>query len=382
LRARAFREGYKASRETAAEFFIERLGFSRTRLAAWYRSDHGVRLMESRVIRWLDQSGNGRHADAGRRWVTRRLSSGLSLPERRRSAPLFVPEAVHGFPVLRGEVGQYLRLRRFVPLQGDLTFVFVASADAGGSGPVVGDGDDGDIRIDGAPPRSLSVRFNVGVPGTKAEFEPPLAPGGFAFWAIVRRDEKVLFYRSGDLIARKNLERVTPMNLELILARRTWTDFFRSELCELLVYQRALREDEIAKIIAYFERKYGPAARLPIRPTRHDVEDLEESEEIASTQEEEEEEPLPRAREETPERKTRLFFGTVKSVNAVTRLLRVAQAVDEGETPVTRRFRLSLKAELRTADGETFDLQTLQPGMKVRLRVSPDGRSALSITRL
>ena len=352
LRARAFQPGRVPSESVVADFSLESRGFSREGLAAWYRSDRGVRRVDSRIVRWADQSGKGRHALAGRRWAGRRAAAGV--PEKLASAPLILPDAVKGFPVLRGEPGCYLRLRRYIPLRGDCTIAFVCSAEAGDSGPVLGDGDDGNIRIENVPRGALSVRFNVGVPGVRARIKTPRAPGEFSFWTVTRRGTRALLHGAGELLATKRLPDITPMNVQVLLGRRVWTDFFRSELCELLVWERALREDERVEVDAYLKRRYGPFESLPLRPTGAADEESREVEELLSEtgQEEEEgeekEEKEEREEGESPGRETPSSSEETPSEPTRKPLVRVVD-LDVGES---RRITLS--------DGSEVDVKLIE----------------------
>jgi hypothetical protein len=286
LKAAAIKAGLRPRSVSQAAFTLGGPPFSRERLELWLRADAGVSVSLGRsarasapqesegpgeergevpqrgeseaptprslpdarnprleiVTRWADQSGNGRHAQA----------SG-------DRAPAFAPDGPGNHPVVRGDNGLSMTLRRLVPLPDDCTFLFVGSF-TGNSSAVVGDGDDGWFGMRELGPGEFTVRFSVGERGFNARLRSRYEPGRFAVWSVIRKGGRVTIYRNGQ----RATERAdypsdgSTMNLGLLMGMRPRNVNLKGDLAELLVFSRALSDDHRAGIERYLTEKYGP----------------------------------------------------------------------------------------------------------------------------
>ena len=379
LRARAFRAGLEPSEVVETTFHVDRSDVPRAGLAAWFRSDRGLKTVDSRVVSWRDQSGNGRHALAGRVWPERaRRSAEASLGPLRASAPRVATSV--GLSVVLGDFGRYLRLRRYVPLTGDCTLVFVASSGRHGSGPLLGDGDDGLVETSAD---RIGVRFNVGVPGVAADLRKTFPPGSLSLLTVIRKGKEVRLFHDGSALKPARVPVVTPLNLEILLAMRVWTNFCRGGLCELLVYDRALTAAERERVEGALRKKYGPFPRalgeeIARLSSGFDPETGEEGEgeETGETPER----PAPeRPKAEAEGEKEASFTGVVKAVDARKRIVRIEQEVDDGERSVTKAFQIARKVMVIAPDGETIPLRALKVGVRVTVQIGEDVKSAVRV---
>jgi hypothetical protein len=241
LRAAAFGADVKAGPVAAAAFVLGGPAVPRTGLELWLKTDAGVTAEEGALVGWSDQSGNGRHAE------------GVAA-----TAPRLVTNKTGGPPLLVGERGKFLRLRRLVPLPGDCTLVFLAAI-TGPASAVVGDGDDGWIGMDDLARGRLHARFSVGEPAVRPQLRDGYTSGRVAVWTVVRQGNRVVVYRDGKPAAVPDTltSRGTTLNLGLLLGMRPAVQNLKGELAELLVYGAAIPGEERAAVEQYLGDKYG-----------------------------------------------------------------------------------------------------------------------------
>jgi hypothetical protein len=242
LKAAAFLTGKKPSPAGTAAFTFNGVALPREKLELWFRADTGTRLDGKTVLEWFDQSGNGRHA----------------LAAASASAPLVGANRLNGLPVVQGEPGKFLRLRRLVPLPGDCTVIFFASF-TGPAAAVVGDGDDGWIGMDKPVRGELHVRFSVGEASLRPKLPGPYELGGFSVWTLIRQGNRVMVYRDGKEVSSSTplVSTGSPMILGLLFGMRPLAQNFKGELAELLVFSTALVPADRIKLEQYLSDKHG-----------------------------------------------------------------------------------------------------------------------------
>jgi hypothetical protein len=239
LKARSFR-GQAASRRTAAEAFeISEVPFAREGLRLRLRADAGVESQGGRVARWSDQSGEGRDA----------------AQTHEGSRPEWLDAEAGGRPTVRGGEGRFLEVPTLS--LGDATVVLVARF-AGPQQPFVADGDDGHVGT--GDPGNLSVRFSAAERGIRA---PGVEPGRLDVWTVVREGANVRFYRNGresgsGRSGSQGLGREGPsgFHVKLLFAQRRHRGFSGGALAEVLVFDRALGEEDRRRVEAYALDKY------------------------------------------------------------------------------------------------------------------------------
>lgn len=244
LQARALADGKSPSTVTQIEFVHEPVQFSRDGLQLWLRADRGVDVGDDgRVEAWRDQSGQGRHALPLSNWS---------------DPPFFVENAAGDKPAVRAEGDQSLQLYRLAPLFGDGTLLFLAAFGAGEggegvegrgySGSLVGDDDEGHIALGDMPNAQLNVKFSATGDGATIGLQQPYQPGTFAIWTLIREGGRLRLYRDGELQGEASA-RTETFNISALLTQRSWgVNGFRGQLAEMLIYNRALPDDERTEV--------------------------------------------------------------------------------------------------------------------------------------
>ena len=227
-------------------------------LVLWLRSDAGVVATDGTVTSWEDQSGNFNHAIA---------------PEG--AEPTLVEGAINGLPALQFDgITNNLAISDSVTLlnYGDLTSFFVVKFDdfatfrsvwaktdvnhpsptdyylLPGSGIprlIRGDGETQLASVDGSRP-AMAGRYAV--IGFKHDFDEGTFLSG-----------PVTHYMQGDpngggMLNSAILDEGLPLRIGTRDDFGTW---FKGEMAELLIYNAALSEEDIASLNAYLENKYG-----------------------------------------------------------------------------------------------------------------------------
>ncbi|MBI3829589.1 MAG: protein kinase [Planctomycetes bacterium] len=213
-------------------------------LALWLRSDAGVTLKDNAVIQWADQSGRNRHAAA--------KSSG--------EAPTLVANALNGLPALRfdgkddflavpelkGEMKSFSILWTLKPFShSDYNQSF--SAEGGWGQFVFHTTGDGSVYVGTNVPARISPGDGPGK-GTVALNE-------WQQFAYIFNNGEAALYKNGKQLAKKKLEIAawTGFRLSGYAGKNTMD----AELTEFIVYDRAIGDDERAKI----ERHLLPAGK-------------------------------------------------------------------------------------------------------------------------
>jgi hypothetical protein len=209
-------------------------------LHLWLRSDAGIDAPGGRMLRWFDQSGNGRTA---------------TMPTTTRQ-PFFVGGALNGLPVIRFAGAQSMNLS--VLAQPTTFSVFVVGKNANPSesfsmilGPS-GNAPNNQLRWENGS-QALFV-------GTGNNFPVVTSTIGNTrtYHALsAKYDGSTLtVYRDGNATSVRSLTTSGPWTLASV---GSWysTYFLRGDLAEIVMYDRALSESERASVNAYLRSKYA-----------------------------------------------------------------------------------------------------------------------------
>lgn len=232
VRARAFRGALKSLQTAREEFEIAAVPFERRGLRVWLKADAGTEGEGDRLAFWRDQSGRAGHA----------------VQDARDARPLLRREEGRAF--VAGQDGAFMHLP-MVSLS-DCTAFMVASFPPGEHSVVLADGDDGHL---GSSEGRLGARFSVAEHGMTGGSAPS---GRWGAWTVARRGSDVTFRRNGsDGESRRTRRRFGPpreptdFHVKLLFAQRTYRQFFRGGLAELLIFDRALSREEIDAVESY-----------------------------------------------------------------------------------------------------------------------------------
>lgn len=206
----------------------------------WLRTDTGVTLNGNNTARWADQSGNGR-------------SAGMTTAARQ---PAFVPGVLNGWPVLRFAGAQSMVLDvASAPTQYTVFVVgknsrtdesFSMILGPGGSNP------NSQLRWENGN-QSMIVGLGNNLPVTNSTIGNTRTYHAL----VVRYDGTTLqTYRDGILRSTTNHATSGPWRINQIGAY--YDSFFMTgDLAELLIYNRALTDEERQSVGVYLRSKYA-----------------------------------------------------------------------------------------------------------------------------
>lgn len=265
--------GFEAVARAGTEFLARphdaSVGVPRPGLALWLRADQGVLLNGVSVPGWADRSGNGRNASQ-------------PVPS---SQPMLVRNAVNGHPVLRFDgVDDFLTFPCPVTGLTGMSLFLVSSTLEERSGGVNGSGnaalfwheteDCGTVLL---APGQNRVRFFFGTGQKQAIFtsmRPASIDRSFAVTTALKRGtEATLFVNGAEMLriadqrpAIGGCEKVGHIGRgegDLLTNRQFqgqfegWT-YFSGEIAEVVVYSRAVGEEERRSVEEYLLEKYLP----------------------------------------------------------------------------------------------------------------------------
>lgn len=236
------------SNETDATTLSSGVGVPFGSLALWLKADAGLAQggTNTPVSLWADQSGNGNNAQQ---------TTGSQRP-------MWVPNALNGFPVVRYTGGQYLNLPNFLtPLSQAEAFAVVKAAPVGnnyqslwflgGSGNAY---DEEYPLYDGSIHENFgsSSSYNLGVPAQSLNqyhmYEVAAQSNNWAAWI----NGVLLFQTSANTVAFSSSPTLSGdyNNIDN-------PTLFHGDMVEILIFTRVLTADERATVNDYLNGKYG-----------------------------------------------------------------------------------------------------------------------------
>jgi hypothetical protein len=263
--------GYEAQAGPGAEFASRpqdpSAAVPRSALALWFRADQGVGLNGAAVSLWGDRSGNNRHA----------------LQPLAPCQPLLIRNALGGHPVLRFDgIDDHLIFPCPVTGLAGMTIFLVSSTLEERSCGVNGAGNSaifwhetenfGTVVL---TPSSSKVRFFFGTGQNQAIFSYPRPrpiDRGFSLTTALKRGTEALLFVDGRqslrvggqkpaLAACEKVGQIGRGEGDLLTNRQFqgqfegWT-YFSGEIAEILVYARAVSEEERLSVEEYLLGKY------------------------------------------------------------------------------------------------------------------------------
>lgn len=213
---------------------------TRAGLHLWLRADAGIELASGpQILRWRDQSGNGRNGS-------------MATVSRQ---PTLVPGALNGQPVVRFFGAQSLALEvpstptqftTFVVGKNSMTSEsFSMILGAGGSSP------NNQLRWDNGS-QALFVTHNAGTIVTS-----PIGNTRVYHALSTRYDgTAITFYRDGNAMSSRAYTATAPWTIAQVGA---WfsSNFLVGDLAEVIIYDRPLSESERASVNTYLRTKYN-----------------------------------------------------------------------------------------------------------------------------
>lgn len=227
--------------------------FPTTGLHLWLRSDIGVTASPQgtssalRVTKWLDQSGNGRHAS---------MSSATSAALARQ--PYYVTGALNGLPVIQFQGGQSLGLDIWAQPTSFTVFVVGKNANPSESFSMIlgpgGNAPNNQLRWENG-----SNALFVGTGNAMPAFTSPIGNTRVYHALSGRYDNPrslMEVFRDGNPISTHSFRTTGPWTLASV---GSWysTYYMRGELAEVIIYDRPLSETERVAVNSYLEGKYG-----------------------------------------------------------------------------------------------------------------------------
>jgi tetratricopeptide (TPR) repeat protein len=227
----------RADSSTAPEVAVDRM--PTTGLQLWLRSDAGTFVTGGRVVRWLDQSGQGRNA-------------AMSNPSRR---PSFVAAALNGLPVVRFQGKQSLAFDKLVDPASFSVFVvgknnqrletFSMILGPGGNSP------NNQLRWENGS-EVLFVGTGNDLPSTRSSIGDTRV-----YHALSATYDRTTMsvYRDGKRTSSHRFQTTGPWALASLGSYYS-SEFMDGELAEVIVYDRVLPEGERKFVNRYLRDKY------------------------------------------------------------------------------------------------------------------------------
>lgn len=229
-------------------------------LAFWVKADAGVSLNGSAVTQWSDQSGNGRHA-------TQSTTS---------SQPILVANGLGGKPALQFDgVDDFLQFG--LPINGwtGMTIVMVSSSTGDPSGGANG-GENAPLFWDETASwgwtflspfqTSVKLRFGTTQTGNLSAYSRPAAIGSSMTTTISKHDGATdTLYVNGSQVwsAGGKTASIAGAVGTPWIGRGAGSTFFSGRIAEILVYNRAITDDERQTIETALADKYTASAPPP-----------------------------------------------------------------------------------------------------------------------
>jgi hypothetical protein len=223
---------------------------SKEKLTLWLRADQGITAdAQGRVSRWQDESA-GKH-DAAQ--------------PSESAQPTLVADALNGKPALRFDgKGRFLNIAGQVLTSQQFTLLAVVNDGAPGSGYR-------EVFSNWHSKSDIGQALFLGLAGNSIRLSDHLSPAGalsqpekhFILTGINSQyDAKVYQDR------REAARRATPLPLRnlatpYVLGQQGNIngEFWKGDIAELMVYDRALSEEELSQVWDYLSKRYGIAAR-------------------------------------------------------------------------------------------------------------------------
>ena len=229
-------------------------------LAVWLRADAGVTTTSGKVSTWADQSGSGRNATQG----------------TAAARPTFVANALNGKPVVSfNGTNTYLSLSYAVNGLTGMTIVLVTNNTASQTGGQWGNENAalfwpqsaswGELHLS---PFQTSVRFRFGTGQTSnlPSYTRPASLGSAYSRTIASRAAHSLVNGGaeyGKLGTIKNCQSTATIGR----GGSSTVKYFKGNIAEIMVYNRALTAAELTTVDTYLVEKYFPVAGPPPAPT-------------------------------------------------------------------------------------------------------------------
>ena len=227
-------------------------------LKLWLRSDRGIENdAGGRIKRWRDQSGSGTDA----------VQNGISWQ------PLLAPKVIQGLDAVYFDGGEHA-LRFKLPVNGssELTICLVAANHADTDGGVEG-GQNPAIEWEETAlwgwiylspyQTSISYRFGTAQSGNLPRFKRPASINkNFSITTSMKRGAEEKLFVNGQLVQSETgkLPKLNQVSDDVAIGYGGHGSGFNGNIAEVLVFTRALNEEELKQMTDYLAGKYGLGA--------------------------------------------------------------------------------------------------------------------------
>lgn len=207
-------------------------------LHLWLRADAGVTASGGLVSKWLDQSGNGRHAS-------------MAVTSRQ---PSYVPGALNGMPVLRFNGSQSMYLDVFAQPTTFTVFIVGKNTSTDSFSMILGPGGNSpnnQLRWEGG-----SNALFVGTGNNMPIITPPIGNNHvYHELSASYTGTTMTVYRDGNFVSSHSFSTSGPWTLASV---GSWysTYYMIGDLAEVIIYARALSSSERASVDSYLRSRY------------------------------------------------------------------------------------------------------------------------------